>query len=122
MAPHVSSHERVWPSYPSYSEIPIIRRRQIFIFCGDYVKDNAYKSNPYNLDEFKTNVSLITVITPTTLQTVSSNMVRRGQKRMQHAGGHFRRSDVAEYRILLPNFKSLTVFHEKLFKFSCALN
>jgi hypothetical protein len=69
-----------------------------FIFTvGDYVKDNAYKRNPCILDEFKTNVSQITAkITPTTLQTVSSNLVRRALKRMQQAGGHFRRSDVAQ--------------------------
>jgi hypothetical protein len=55
-----------------------------------YIKDNAYRNIPCNVDELKTNVSKTTAdISPMALQEISTNTLRRAGKFMQHAGAHF---------------------------------
>jgi hypothetical protein len=54
-----------------------------FLFC--YIKDNTNFSNQCNLDELKTNISIIIAdISAMALQTVSTNMLRS-----VNAGAHF---------------------------------
>jgi hypothetical protein len=49
-------------------------------FLRDYIKDNAYRNNPRNVDELKTSMSnIMNDISPMALQAVSTDMLLRAR-------------------------------------------
>ncbi|XP_039283421.1 uncharacterized protein LOC120351176 isoform X3 [Nilaparvata lugens] len=59
-------------------------------FLWGYIKSEAFKDNPHNIDELKANITdLITNISNITLKKVSANMVKRVRACIISMGGHF---------------------------------
>jgi hypothetical protein len=95
-SPCIIQHGQLCTSYPCFSEIETFRKdtghhahhiwHQHFFCGGAYIKDSAYRDRPLNLHGLKASISNITAdISPTALQAVATNMIRRARLCMQHA-------------------------------------